>query len=462
MNLKLVLHIQSVKQLLSRKAPDGAFLMEEIEEMEKVNVIGAGLAGVEATYQLVRQGIPVRLYEMRPVKTTDAHKTDYFAELVCSNSLRADGLNNAVGVLKEEMQMNDSVIMKFARLHQVPSGGSLAVDRIGFSKAVTEFISSHPLVEVVHQEVTDIPQGPTIIASGPLTSEPLSQAIKDLLQEDYFYFYDAAAPIITKESINFDIAYFKSRYDKGNAEYINCPMDEEQFDCFYEALINAEVVKPKEHEEKFFEGCMPFEEIARRGKQTLLFGPMKPVGLEKDGGKRSHAVVQLRQDNAVGTLYNIVGFQTHLKWGEQERIIHMIPGLENAHIVRYGVMHRNSFICSPRYLKPTYQFVGREDLFFAGQMTGVEGYVESAQSGMVAGMNMARYLLQKELLVFPRETVMGALAYYITHGSETDFQPMKANFGILPDFPTRIKKKERKQAYATRAIEVMKEFINNE
>ena len=239
-------------------------------------------------------------------------------------------------------------------------------------------------------------------------------------------------------------------------------MDEEQFDCFYEALINAEVVKPKEHEEKFFEGCMPFEEIARRGKQTLLFGPMKPVGLEKDGGKRSHAVVQLRQDNAVGTLYNIVGFQTHLKWGEQERIIHMIPGLENAHIVRYGVMHRNSFICSPRYLKPTYQFVGREDLFFAGQMTGVEGYVESAQSGMVAGMNMARYLLQKELLVFPRETVMGALAYYITHGSETDFQPMKANFGILPDFPTRIKKKERKQAYATRAIEVMKEFINNE
>lgn len=430
--------------------------------MEKVNVIGAGLAGVEATYQLIRQGIPVCLYEMRPVKSTDAHKTDYFAELVCSNSLRADGLNNAVGVLKEEMRMNDSLIMKFAREYQVPAGGSLAVDRIGFSKAITEYISSHPLVEVKHMEIDHILEGPTIIASGPLTSELLSKAIKDLLKEDYFYFYDAAAPIVTKDSINFEKAYFKSRYDKGDAEYINCPMSEDEFNQFYDALIHAEVVKPKEYEEKFFEGCMPFEEIARRGKQTLLFGPMKPVGLEKDGGKRSHAVVQLRQDNAIGTLYNIVGFQTHLKWGEQERIIHMIPGLENAHIVRYGVMHRNCFICSPKYLLPTYQFVGRDDLFFAGQMTGVEGYVESAQSGMVAGMNMARLLQQKELLVFPRETVMGALAYYITHGSETDFQPMKANFGILPDFETRIKKKERKVAYANRAIETMKEFINHE
>ncbi|WP_028042354.1 methylenetetrahydrofolate--tRNA-(uracil(54)-C(5))-methyltransferase (FADH(2)-oxidizing) TrmFO [Candidatus Stoquefichus massiliensis] len=430
--------------------------------MKKVNVIGAGLAGVEATYQLIRQGISVCLYEMRPVKSTEAHKTDYFAELVCSNSLRADGLNNAVGVLKEEMRMNDSLIMRFAREHQVPAGGSLAVDRIGFSKAITEYILSHPLVEVKHMEVNHILDGPTIIASGPLTSTPLSHAIQELLKEDYFYFYDAAAPIITKESINFEKAYFKSRYDKGNAEYINCPMNEEEFDQFYDALIHAEVVKPKEHEEKFFEGCMPFEEMARRGKQTLLFGPMKPVGLEKDGGKRSHAVVQLRQDNAIGTLYNIVGFQTHLKWGEQERIIHMIPGLENAHIVRYGVMHRNCFICSPKYLLPTYQFVGRDDLFFAGQMTGVEGYVESAQSGMVAGMNMARLLQDKELLVFPRETVMGSLAYYITHGSETDFQPMKANFGILPDFETRIKKKERKAAYANRAIEAMKGFMNHE
>ena len=352
--------------------------------------------------------------------------------------------------------------MKFAEENRVPAGGSLAVDRIGFSKAVTEYISTHPLVEVIHEEVHSIPLGPTIIASGPLTSEPLSRSIQDLLNEDYFYFYDAAAPIVTKESINFEIAYYKSRYDKGDAEYINCPMTEEQFDLFYDALMNAEVVKPKDYEEKFFEGCMPFEEMARRGKQTLLFGPMKPVGLEKDGGKRSHAVVQLRQDNAVGTLYNIVGFQTHLKWPEQDRIIHMIPGLENAKIVRYGVMHRNCFICSPRYLKPTYQFIEREDLFFAGQMTGVEGYVESAQSGMVAGMNMVRYLHNQELLVFPRETVMGSLAYYITHGDETNFQPMKANFGILPDLAIRVKKKERKDAYATRAIKKMKEFLKDE
>ena len=429
--------------------------------MEKVNVIGAGLAGVEAVHQLIKQGIPVRLYEMRPVKMTDAHESEYFAELVCSNSLRADGLGNAVGVLKEEMRMNESIIMKFAEEHRVPAGGSLAVDRIGFSKAVTEYISTHPLVEVIHEEVHSIPLGPTIIASGPLTSEPLSRSIQDLLNEDYFYFYDAAAPIVTKESINFEIAYYKSRYDKGDAEYINCPMTEEQFDLFYDALMNAEVVKPKDYEEKFFEGCMPFEEMARRGKQTLLFGPMKPVGLEKDGGKRSHAVVQLRQDNAVGTLYNIVGFQTHLKWPEQDRIIHMIPGLENAKIVRYGVMHRNCFICSPRYLKPTYQFIEREDLFFAGQMTGVEGYVESAQSGMVAGMNMVRYLHNQELLVFPRETVMGSLAYY-THGDETNFQPMKANFGILPDLAIRVKKKERKDAYATRAIKKMKEFLKDE
>ena len=429
--------------------------------MEKVNVIGAGLAGVEAVHQLVRRGIPVRLYEMRPVKMTDAHKSEYFAELVCSNSLRADGLNNAVGVLKEEMRMNDSLIIKFAREHQVPAGGSLAVDREGFAKAITEYISSHPLVEVIHEEVTQIPEGPTIIASGPLTSEPLSNAIKELLHDDYFYFYDAAAPIVTKDSIDFDKAYYKSRYDKGDAEYINCPMTEEEFDAFYDALMQAEVVKPKDFEEIFFEGCMPFEEMARRGKQTLLFGPMKPVGLEKDGGKRSHAVVQLRQDNAVGSLYNIVGFQTHLKWGEQDRIIHMIPGLENAKIVRYGVMHRNCFICSPRYLKQTYQYIDRDDLFFAGQMTGVEGYVESAQSGMVAGMNMARYLNQQSLLVFPRETVMGSLAYYITHGDESHFQPMKANFGNLPDLATRVKKKEKKQAYATRAIDTMKEFLAN-
>ena len=429
--------------------------------MEKiVNVIGAGLAGVEASYQLAKRGYKVRLYEMRPKKMTPAHHSENFAELVCSNSLRADGMTNAVGVLKCEMEMLDSIVIKYARLHQVPAGGALAVDRENFSKAITEFIKNHPLIEVINEEVEKFPEGYTIIASGPLTSDSLSNAIKDKLGEDYFYFYDAAAPIIEKESIDFSKAYLKSRYDKGDAEYINCPMNEEQFEAFYKALIEAEVVKPKDFEEKFFEGCLPFEESARRGKQTLLFGPMKPVGLEKDG-QRPYAVVQLRQDNAVGSLYNIVGFQTHLKWGEQERIIHMIPGLENAKIVRYGVMHRNCFICSPRYLKPTYQFIYRDYLFFAGQMTGVEGYVESAQSGIVAGINMARYLQDQELLIFPRETVMGSLAYYITHGSEDDFQPMKANFVILPDLAVRVKKKERKDAYAKRAIETMEDFISN-
>ena len=428
--------------------------------MEKiVNVIGAGLAGVEASYQLAKRGYKVRLYEMRPKKMTPAHHSENFAELVCSNSLRADGMTNAVGVLKCEMEMLDSIVIKYARLHQVPAGGALAVDRENFSKAITEFIKNHPLIEVINEEVEKFPEGYTIIASGPLTSDSLSNAIKDKLGEDYFYFYDAAAPIVTKDSIDFEIAYYKSRYDKGDNEYINCPMTEEQFNDFYDALINAEVVKPKEFEEKFFEGCMPFEEMARRGKQTLLFGPMKPVGLNTPEGKRPFAVVQLRQDNVQASLYNIVGFQTHLTWPEQKRIIHMIPGLENASFVRYGVMHRNSFICSPKHLLNTYQLKLVNNIFMAGQITGVEGYVESAQSGIVAGINIARLLEGKEPLAFPKETVMGALANYITNASKDDFQPMKANFGILPDFPTRIKKKERKEAYATRAINTMKEFV---
>ena len=399
--------------------------------MEKiVNVIGAGLAGVEASYQLAKRGYKVRLYEMRPKKMTPAHHSENFAELVCSNSLRADGMTNAVGVLKCEMEMLDSIVIKYARLHQVPAGGALAVDRENFSKAITEFIKNHPLIEVINEEVEKFPEGYTIIASGPLTSDSLSNAIKDKLGEDYFYFYDAAAPIVTKDSIDFEIAYYKSRYDKGDNEYINCPMTEEQFNDFYDALINAEVVKPKEFEEKFFEGCMPFEEMARRGKQTLLFGPMKPVGLNTPEGKRPFAVVQLRQDNVQASLYNIVGFQTHLTWPEQKRIIHMIPGLENASFVRYGVMHRNSFICSPKHLLNTYQLKLVNNIFMAGQITGVEGYVESAQSGIVAGINMARLLEGKEPLAFPKETVMGALANYITNASKDDFQPMKANFGI--------------------------------
>lgn len=431
-----------------------------MNQNQTVHVIGAGLAGVEAAYQVAKNGINVKLYEMRPVKMTPAHHTGNFAELVCSNSLRGDNFNNAVGVLKNEMEKLDSVIIKFARENSVPAGGALAVDREAFSKAVTDFISNQPLIEVIHEEVTTLPEGPTIIASGPLTSDALSNEIKDLLGEEYFYFFDAAAPIIEKDSVNFDIAYYKSRYDKGENEYINCPMTENEFNLFYDELMKAEVVKPKEFEEKFFEGCMPFEEMARRGKQTLLFGPMKPVGLSKPDGTRPYAVVQLRQDNVQASLYNIVGFQTHLTWPEQKRIIHLIPGLENATFVRYGVMHRNSFICSPKYLNQDYSLKNHDGLYIAGQITGVEGYVESAQSGMIAGMNMVRYLNKQEPIIFPRETVMGALSYYITHCEAEHFQPMKANFGILPDLETRVKKKLRKEAYANRAVEVMDEFIN--
>ena len=431
-----------------------------MNQNQTVHVIGAGLAGVEAAYQVAKNGINVKLYEMRPVKMTPAHHTGNFAELVCSNSLRGDNFNNAVGVLKNEMEKLDSVIIKFARENSVPAGGALAVDREAFSKAVTDFISNQPLIEVIHEEVTTLPEGPTIIASGPLTSDALSNEIKDLLGEEYFYFFDAAAPIIEKDSVNFDIAYYKSRYDKGENEYINCPMTEDEFNLFYDELMKAEVVKPKDFEEKFFEGCMPFEEMARRGKQTLLFGPMKPVGLSKPDGTRPYAVVQLRQDNVQASLYNIVGFQTHLTWPEQKRIIHLIPGLENATFVRYGVMHRNSFICSPKYLNQDYSLKNHEGLYIAGQITGVEGYVESAQSGMIAGMNMVRHLNKQEPIIFPRETVLGALSYYITHCEAEHFQPMKANFGILPDLETRVKKKLRKEAYANRAVEVMDEFIN--
>lgn len=429
-------------------------------DKQTVNVIGAGLAGVEASYQLAKHGFKVNLYEMRPQKMTPAHHTGNFAELVCSNSLRGDNFNNAVGILKNEMEKLDSVIIHFARKHSVPAGGALAVDREGFSKAVTAFICQHPLIHVIHEEVTEIPDGPTIIASGPLTSDALSQAICRLLGEDYLFFFDAAAPIIEKESINFEIAYYKSRYDKGDNEYINCPMNEEQFNTFYDELMKAEVVKPKDFEEKFFEGCMPFEEMARRGKQTLLFGPMKPVGLTQPDGTKPFAVVQLRQDNVQASLYNIVGFQTHLTWPEQRRIIHLIPGLENATFVRYGVMHRNTFICSPLHLNQDYSVKEHPGLFIAGQITGVEGYVESAQSGIVAGINMVRYLQNKEPLIFPRETIMGALAYYITHCDASQFQPMKANFGILPDLNMKVKKKLRKEAYANRAQTIMDDFLN--
>ncbi|TCJ05998.1 FADH(2)-oxidizing methylenetetrahydrofolate--tRNA-(uracil(54)-C(5))-methyltransferase TrmFO [Cytobacillus praedii] len=431
---------------------------------ETVNVIGAGLAGSEAAWQIANRGIQVRLYEMRPVRQTPAHHTDKFAELVCSNSLRANTLTNAVGVLKEEMRNLDSVIIASADACAVPAGGALAVDRHEFAALVTEKVKNHPNVTVINEEVSEIPDGPTVIATGPLTSEALSTKLKELSGEEYLYFYDAAAPIIEKESINLDKVYLKSRYDKGEAAYLNCPMTEEEFNTFYEALISAETVPLKEFEKEiFFEGCMPIEVMAGRGKKTMLFGPMKPVGLEDPKtGKRPFAVVQLRQDDAAGTLFNIVGFQTHLKWGPQKEVIQLIPGLENAEIVRYGVMHRNTFINSPKVLRPTYQFINRDDLFFAGQMTGVEGYVESAASGLVAGINAARLVKGEELLEFPHETTIGSMARYITSANEKNFQPMNANFGLLPDLPVKIRgKKERNEQHAIRALETIQNFAKN-
>ncbi|MCC9087093.1 FADH(2)-oxidizing methylenetetrahydrofolate--tRNA-(uracil(54)-C(5))-methyltransferase TrmFO [Bacillus pumilus] len=423
-----------------------------------VNVIGAGLAGSEAAWQIAKRGIKVNLYEMRPVKQTPAHHTDKFAELVCSNSLRANALTNAVGVLKEEMRHLDSAIIAAADESSVPAGGALAVDRHEFAANVTDRVKNHPNVTVFQEEVQSIPEGPTIIATGPLTSEALSKELKSLTGEEYLYFYDAAAPILEKDSIDMDKVYLKSRYDKGEAAYLNCPMTEEEFDHFYEALISAETVPLKEFEKEiFFEGCMPIEVMAKRGKKTMLFGPMKPVGLEDPKtGKRPYAVVQLRQDDAAGTLYNIVGFQTHLKWGDQKEVFRLIPGLEEAEIVRYGVMHRNTFINSPSLLRPTYQFKNRDDLFFAGQMTGVEGYVESAASGLVAGINAARFVKGEELVTLPEETAIGSMAYYITSTNKKSFQPMNANFGLLKDLGVRIKNKQERYAeYAKRAIETI-------
>lgn len=427
-----------------------------------VTVIGAGLAGSEAAWQLAKRDINVTLYEMRPVKQTPAHHTDKFAELVCSNSLRANSLTNAVGILKEEMRKLDSIIIKAADQCQVPAGGALAVDRHEFSGYVTEHVKNHPNVTVKHEEVTQLPEGPVIVATGPLTSESLSKQLKDMTGEEYLYFYDAAAPIIEKDSIDMEKVYLKSRYDKGEAAYLNCPMNEEEFDRFYEALIEAETVPLKEFEKEiFFEGCMPIEVMAQRGKKTLLFGPLKPVGLEDPKtGKLPHAVVQLRQDDAAGTLYNMVGFQTHLKWGAQKEVFRMIPGLENAEIVRYGVMHRNTFINSPNLLHPTYQYKGRNDLFFAGQMTGVEGYVESAASGLLAGINAARLVRGQDLIVMPQETMIGSMAHYITSTSSKHFQPMNANFGLMKPLAKKIRnKKERNEEYAKRALDTIQNFV---
>lgn len=426
-----------------------------------VNVIGAGLAGCEASYYLANHGVKVNLYEMKPVKRTPASKSDLFAELVCSNSLRGASIENAVGLLKEEMRRLGSIVMESALNNSVEAGGALAVDRELFSKYITDKIKGHPNIKIINEEVIKIPSGPTIIATGPLTSDEFSKAIAEFVGKDYLYFFDAVAPIVTSESINKDIAYLKSRYDKGEPSYYNCPMTEEQFDKFYNELISAERVKSKNFEMKVFEGCMAIEDMADRGRRTLLFGPMKPIGLRYPGSmKTPYAVVQLRQDNTSKTLYNIVGFQTHLKWGEQDRVFRLIPGLENAEFVRYGVMHRNTYINSYDVINKYYQSVQRNDLFFAGQITGVEGYVESASSGLICAINMKRFLEGKDLIDFTMQTASGSLPNYISSYHD-DFVPMNVNYSIFEPLvlEKRVKKGDRKKMYSDRALEKLDEIM---
>ena len=397
-----------------------------------INVIGAGLAGSEAAYQIAKRGIKVKLYEMRPHKDAKAHHTDKFAELVCSNSLKSNALDNASGLMKEEMRMLDSIIIKCADATKVPAGQSLSVDREEFSSLVTKLIKENPLIEVINEEVTKLPEGITIIATGPLTSDLFSKEIKKLLNDDSLYFYDASAPLIDANTINMDIAYKKSRYDKGEADYINCPFTKEEFFTFYDALINAERAPLHDFEkENHFEACMPIEVIAKRGFKSLTFGPMKPVGLEDKNGKRPFAVVQLRQDNKESSLYNIVGFQTNLKWGEQARVFKLIPGLENASIYRYGVMHRNTFINAPKHLLPTMQLKENNKVFIAGQLSGVEGYIESSASAIVAAINATKLLKNEELVTLPLDTVIGSLINYICTAELKSFQPMNSNYGVL-------------------------------
>lgn len=427
----------------------------------KVRIIGAGLAGCEAAYYLAKKGYEIELYEMRPKKMTPAHKTDQFAELVCSNSLRSDSLENACGILKKEMELWDSLIIKAARTHSVEAGGALAVDREGYSSYVTETIKSFPNIHIINDEVTKIdPTIPTIIATGPLTTDGLGEEIKRLFGCDDFYFFDAQAPIISADSIDYNKVYLKSRYDKGVASYYNCPFTKEEFDAFYEALITAECVETKDFELKVFEGCMPIEVMAKRGPQTLTFGPMKPVGLRKPDGTKPYAVVQLRQDDAAKKMYNLVGFQTHLKFPEQKRVFQMIPGLEHAQFTKYGRMHKNTYINAPVILNPTFQTKQYPALFIAGQLSGVEGYVESAASGIYAAINMDRYLQKKELRVFPDTTVMGSMSLYICNASKEGFQPMNANFGIMADLDVPHKKSERKALYAKRALEAMEQEVH--
>ncbi len=424
-----------------------------------VTVIGAGLAGCEAAWQLAQRGISVTLREMKPDKMTPAHHSPGFAELVCSNSLRSDQLENAAGLLKEELRRCGSLILRCAGETRVEAGGALAVDREGFSAAVTEAVRAHPSITVAEGEVTAIPDGEVVIASGPLTSDALSQAIAELFPENsYLNFYDAAAPIVTFDSIDMDYAWFASRYDKGTADYINCALSEEEYLAFWRELTGAEEAEVHGFEDKnVFEGCMPVEVMARRGVQTLAFGPLKPKGLpDPKTGREPYAVVQLRRDNAAGTLYNLVGFQTHLKWGEQKRVFSLIPALKHAEYVRYGVMHRNTYLNSPRLLDRYYRVRGNGRITFAGQITGVEGYVESTASGFLAGVELARRLLGQEPLDFPQETATGALALYVSREGIADFQPMNVNFGIMPPLDHRVKgKREKNAALSRRALDVI-------
>jgi methylenetetrahydrofolate--tRNA-(uracil-5-)-methyltransferase len=423
-----------------------------------VNVIGAGLAGSEVAWQLARRGLPVRLWEMRPVIMTPAHRSGNFAELVCSNSLRGASLENAVGLLKEEMRRLDSLVIRVADAVQVPAGGALAVDRELFSGEITAALTNHPLIEVVRREVTLLPEGPAVIATGPLTSPALAQAIQQFTGNDYFYFYDAAAPIVAGDSLDYGIVFRASRYDKGEADYLNCAFEREEYLRFWEALVGAEVAASHLPEERalFFEGCMPVEVLARRGVDTLRYGTMKPVGItDPRTGRRPYAVAQLRPEDREGRLYNLVGFQTHLKWGEQARVFRMIPGLAGAEFVRYGVMHRNIYLNAPTVLQPTLASKRRPELFFAGQMTGVEGYVESAATGLLAGINCARMLEGQALLELPSETALGALTHYICNADPRYFQPMNVNFGLFAHLNGRIRgKKERHLAYSERALRV--------
>jgi methylenetetrahydrofolate--tRNA-(uracil-5-)-methyltransferase len=431
-------------------------------QTEMVNVVGAGLAGSEAAWQLAQRGLPVRLWEMRPGKMTPAHQSGDFAELVCSNSLRGASLENAVGLLKTEMRRLGSLLIRVADRVQVPAGGALAVDRKLFSGEITAALTNHPLIEVVHREVTFLPEGPAVIATGPLTSPALAQAIQQFTGNDYFYFYDAAAPIVSGDSLDYGVVFRASRYDKGEADYLNCAFEREEYLRFWEALVRAEVAESHLPEERvlFFEGCMPVEVLGGRGVDTLRYGTMKPVGLtDPRTGRRPYAVVQLRPEDRDGRMYNLVGFQTHLKWGEQARVFRMIPGLAQAEFVRYGVMHRNIYLNAPTVLQPSLASKKQPAWFFAGQMTGVEGYVESAATGLLAGINCARMLRGQPLLELPSETALGALTHYICNADPRYFQPMNVNFGLFAPLNGRIRgKKERHLAYSERALRVWEEL----